>query len=99
MKPSMSERWARHIAASCKWVTPWLCWGAASFFLTGALYYGRDIAWNLPTFFLLAAVILGILGMVWWERGGFRHIIAAQKEEITRLRNDLATATTPPTAG
>jgi hypothetical protein len=95
MNSTLSERWARHTLSYSSKTYPWLCWGSAALFLAFYLYFGERIGWDRATFFLPMAMMQAIIAMVWWERGGFRRLLAAKDAEIARLRNTLAAATPP----
>ena len=94
MNPTLSERWARFTLSNVNRTTPWLCWGSAALFLALYLYAVERFGWDRATFFLFIGVMQAISGMISWERGGFRRLLAAKDAEIARLRNALA-ATTP----
>jgi hypothetical protein len=96
MNSTLSERWARSILTRTYRGSHWLCWGAAALFLAVTLYnLIGSTGWDRATFSFLMGVMWGLQGMVWWERGGFRRLVAAKDAEIARLRNALAAAPPP----
>ena len=70
---SLSERWARYVASQAfSFVPIMLAAIALAFFIAF-----RD---------LFAGIVALLLAGLWWERTGFRRLLARKDAEIERLR-------------
>ena len=72
-RAALSERWARYVASQAFSFVP---------IMLAAIALAVSVAFRD----LFAAIVALLLAALWWERTGFRRLLARKDAEIGRLR-------------
>jgi hypothetical protein len=93
MGPTWQESWARSVLRRNEVRSGWLTWpmqlGGAACWLALAVYWLARLGETPPAWVFFFAPAHLLLGLLWWERDGFRRLLAAKEGPLQEKEADI----------